>query len=1113
MATTGVLAARLTANTSQFRSEMTGAATVSEKELKRIANGAKLAQDYLRELARIEAEAQKQAQASAAGTAAAIQQQTDAQRSFLAALQEKSDTNGMDPSALMRYRAAQLGVGEQAEALISKLAAAKAATDAKAAADAAAAEKARANEQAIKAQAGAQQSFLASLRERAETAGMDPTALVRYKAAQLGVSEQAEVLVSRMNAATSAMQAKAAADAAAATKAREDEQAIRAQASAQAQFMASLKERVDTNGMDPAGLMRYRAAQLGVGEQAEHLITQLHRTGKAGEMSAGQTAAAMRSLPAQMTDIVSGLATGQSPFMVLMQQGGQLKDMFGGIAPAAKAVGGAFLGMVNPITITAAAAGALVFAYKQGSDEASAYSKALAETGNYAGRSSGQLQDMAAHLSATVGTQHAAAAALAEMAGTGRIAGDQLESLSGAAVAWERATGTAVADVAKQFVDLGKTPVESSLKLNETMHYLTASTYKQIKAMEEQGRSTDAGRLAQDAYASALKDRSAQMESQLGSAEKAWRGLSDAAKSAWDKILNVGRSESLGDKLAQAQADVKRTQIDASAGKRKGWFGETIDDGGEADAAAAEAQRRLHDLQISSADAAKRAGNKAAAAKQVEALAGWDKSGTEYLTDKEKKERAIAKARQDALAAGVSDAQLQERIAAISDKFKDKKDPKEKGPKAYQGYLNELAQQITKQEQNEFASMRLKAEQLAQKDGVKDLTEAYKRINALQSAESLKVVQNYSEKLAEQRAQMDWTNQLIGKTADEQEALNAHRNAWIEAERVIQQARQSGKPLTDAAVEALRDETRAQLESVDASQARRIMRERETASEKMLKDVRQKNADGGADASWQISIMGETAAKQAELNAERGAWLEMDKAIRAAQESGRPYTAEAVDALRKETGGYIEATKAAMRHRDELSHSAEFGSNKALQQFADDADNQAKRAADALTNGFKKAEDAIVSWAKTGKLSVSSFFSGLAEEYLRTAARTAMVSLFKDDKGRVSVGNGWSNIVGAATTVGGWLGGFSLATGTNYVPYDGMPATLHKGEAVVPAAYNPANGGMGTGAGGGGFTDNSTNTYQIGTGVSRGEVQAAIAQANAKQEERMKRLTRQGAMA
>lgn len=46
--------------------------------------------------------------------------------------------------------------------------------------------------------------------------------------------------------------------------------------------------------------------------------SQLSKTG----MSAKQTAFAMRMLPAQMTDIVVGLSTGQSPFMVLMQQDG-----------------------------------------------------------------------------------------------------------------------------------------------------------------------------------------------------------------------------------------------------------------------------------------------------------------------------------------------------------------------------------------------------------------------------------------------------------------------------------------------------------------------------------------------------------------------------------------------------------------------------------------------------------------------------------------------------------------------------------------------------------------------------------------------------------------------
>lgn len=80
------------------------------------------------------------------------------------------------------------------------------------------------------------------------------------------------------------------------------------------------------------------------------------------EQASKQAAFAMRMLPAQMTDIAVGLSSGQSPFMVLMQQGGQLKDMFGGIGPAFRAVGGYIAGLVNPFTIAAAAAAALGYA-------------------------------------------------------------------------------------------------------------------------------------------------------------------------------------------------------------------------------------------------------------------------------------------------------------------------------------------------------------------------------------------------------------------------------------------------------------------------------------------------------------------------------------------------------------------------------------------------------------------------------------------------------------------------------------------------------------------------------------------------------------------------------
>ena len=92
-------------------------------------------------------------------------------------------------------------------------------------------------------------------------------------------------------------------------------------------------------------------------------------------MSAKATSAALRQVPAQFTDIITSLQGGQAPLTVFLQQGGQLKDMFGGVGAAARALGGFVLGLVNPFTIAAAAAGALAYAYNAGANEAQAFQR------------------------------------------------------------------------------------------------------------------------------------------------------------------------------------------------------------------------------------------------------------------------------------------------------------------------------------------------------------------------------------------------------------------------------------------------------------------------------------------------------------------------------------------------------------------------------------------------------------------------------------------------------------------------------------------------------------------------------------------------------------------
>src|SRR5690606_36627987 len=157
-------------------------------------------------------------------------------------------------------------------------------------------------------------------------------------------------------------------------------------------------------------------------------------------MSAKQTAAALRGVPAQLTDIFVSLQGGQRPMTVLIQQGGQLKDMFGGIVPAARALGSTLLGMINPLTATAAAIGGLYLAYRTGAQEAERFHASLVLTGNAAGTSVVQLMTMASRIDSVASTQRRAASALNEFVSSSRVGVRNLEEFTLAAIKWEDAT-------------------------------------------------------------------------------------------------------------------------------------------------------------------------------------------------------------------------------------------------------------------------------------------------------------------------------------------------------------------------------------------------------------------------------------------------------------------------------------------------------------------------------------------------------------------------------------------------------------------------------------------------------------------------------------------------
>lgn len=401
-------------------------------------------------------------------------------------------------------------------------------------------------------------------------------------------------------------------------------------------------------------------------------------------ISAKQTAAALRGVPAQFTDIAVSLQAGQNPLQVFLQQGGQLKDMFGGAGPAARALGGYVLGLVNPFTVAAAAVGVLGLAYKQGSDEATAFNNALILSGNAAGTTSEQLAGSARNVSRAVGTVGAAAEVLSQLAASGKIPAASFDAIAIAALKMQEATGKASSETVAEFNKLAGDPVKASKSLNESLNYLTAAQYAQIEAMQRSGDQAGAASLAEQAYADALTTRANKIHDSLGYVESAWHAVKSAAKGAWDAFLDIGREDTFEQKLNKLKSKLEDVR---NAGTPT-MFSDNPDmmalSGGEAGV-----QKEITDLLVQqeesrrrSAALAKQAADNKAGIAAVEAL-NTSLDGTASRQDKlAKRYKEIDDQVKKAAASGVaySQQQIDQLRKAAEEQFKEPKTPK---PKSY----------------------------------------------------------------------------------------------------------------------------------------------------------------------------------------------------------------------------------------------------------------------------------------------------------------------------------------------------------------------------------------------------------------------------------------------
>jgi len=325
---------------------------------------------------------------------------------------------------------------------------------------------------------------------------------------------------------------------------------------AQKRVIASLDQQITKLGLTREQWLQYKVITQTTGATQDALLTKIKANtvalGQEGDaakktgiqfnqygLSAKQQVAAMRQVPAQITDIFTSLQGGQNPLTVLIQQGGQLKDVFGGVVPAARALGGALAKLVTPWSLLAGAIGVTGFAYLQSEQRANAFNAALIMSGNAATMNSDQLQAMAESLDNVTGvTTRQAADALTQIVAGGRIAADQYALVAEAAARMQDVTGKAMSDTIAEYAELARDPVSAILKFNDAENFLTETIYSRIKAMQDAGDIEGAAALATETRAQAQIERAQQVQDSLGLVSGAWFKIKQNTGEAWDEAVN-----------------------------------------------------------------------------------------------------------------------------------------------------------------------------------------------------------------------------------------------------------------------------------------------------------------------------------------------------------------------------------------------------------------------------------------------------------------------------------------------------------------------------------------------------------------------------------------------
>ncbi|WP_392420574.1 phage tail tape measure protein [Edwardsiella piscicida] len=645
-------------------------------------------------------------------------------------------------------------------------------------------------------------------------------------------------------------------------------------------------------------------------------------------ISVGQYRSAVGMLPAQMTDVVTQLAGGQNPLLILLQQGGQIKDSFGGIKNTFVALSSVISPAALGVVALSGGIGGLAYALYKAEQEQQAFNRNLIMTGSYAGKTTGELQALARAMSGDGLSQRDMASALAQTVGTGVFSGAAVGMVASAAARLENATGASIDSTIEQFKRLQKEPVSAVKELDGQLHFLTATQLEQINALASLGREQDAAKIAMEAYANTVNIRAEEMKNNLGLLERAWRGVKTAIGETADAAMDFGRKSTSEDSIAVLESELKRlkAQPQSIVGNR-----DAVANVSNKLAVLKQAQVLQSDISGVAKDTA--AANEARK-KQVEAT---EKLNREYENEAERHNRALAKIRNS----GASKDAIDRAINAENERYAKSQSRGNQGSPQGESLADRYSQRLA-QTREALQLEQAGAQTLTQSE--RDLIALRQRLDDLKGRSLTKTEQSVVANAA-------ILEKLLSQNVAEEKAL--------EQQKALNEMRRKGSQLSMQMDQEAQRDSRTRSFELQGFRMGDLARER-ARQEMALRD-------------HYDQVMGELE-RSATQKGTKGS-TEYSDAVRMLQES----LEQRLQALR----GYYAAVDTERARWD-------IGVSRSMQNIKEAGDDAAGAAGEALTGAFSSAADSLANFVSSGKANFRSLTTSILSDLARIAARMAL---------------------------------------------------------------------------------------------------------------------------